>query len=179
MANIEIERKSGMGAWVWILGLVLAALLIWGLVEMFDTDADVVATAPGDLATPATETGGMPVITDVGAMPASYLGQTVGSFEAQVTEVVGDRAFWIESGGQRMLVVLNEGGAGTGDVQGQKAERPDINSGNTVRISDATVRDASYMSSIAGPLDDQTSSLVQSQPAYLLVNDRNVQLMGG
>jgi hypothetical protein len=39
MAEIDVERK-GPSIWPWIIGLVVLALLIWLLVELFDDDTD-------------------------------------------------------------------------------------------------------------------------------------------
>ena len=60
MADINVERK-GTSIWPWIIGLLVAALLIWALMGLFgDDDADVdtvdpaVETNTGQAATPAT-----------------------------------------------------------------------------------------------------------------------------
>ena len=39
MADIDVERK-GPSIWPWIIGLVVLALLIWLLVELFDDGSD-------------------------------------------------------------------------------------------------------------------------------------------
>lgn len=43
MADIRIEEKKGTPIWPWLLGLLLLALVGWGLYEAFDTDDDMVA----------------------------------------------------------------------------------------------------------------------------------------
>ena len=46
MAEINVERK-GPSVWPWIVGLLVVALLIWLLVEMFGNDDEpVVADEP-------------------------------------------------------------------------------------------------------------------------------------
>lgn len=46
MADIKVERK-GPSVWPWILGLLVAALLIWLLVELFgDREAEAVSDTP-------------------------------------------------------------------------------------------------------------------------------------
>lgn len=37
MAEIRVERKHN-NLWVWVLGLILLALLVWGLAEALDRD---------------------------------------------------------------------------------------------------------------------------------------------
>lgn len=39
MAEIRVERKK-KSVWPWILGLLLAALLVWGITETMDNDRD-------------------------------------------------------------------------------------------------------------------------------------------
>lgn len=57
MADINVERK-GANIWPWILGLIVAALLIWALMGLFgDDDADV------ELVEPASEVGPNPQTT--------------------------------------------------------------------------------------------------------------------
>lgn len=40
MAEIRIERKPRRSIWPWILGLIVAALLVWGLVATMNNDRD-------------------------------------------------------------------------------------------------------------------------------------------
>jgi hypothetical protein len=45
VADIDVERKSGPPAWMWILGLILLALIIWAIVSMMGRD-DTRTVAP-------------------------------------------------------------------------------------------------------------------------------------
>ena len=45
MADINVERRSP-SVWPWIVGLLILALLIWALVEIFGGEADSVLTDP-------------------------------------------------------------------------------------------------------------------------------------
>jgi len=47
VADINVERK-GPSIWPWIIGLIVLALLIWALVEMFGADRE-----PAPVVTPA------------------------------------------------------------------------------------------------------------------------------
>jgi hypothetical protein len=46
VADINIERR-GPSIWPWIVGLLVLALLIWALVEMFGDRTEPVVTDPG------------------------------------------------------------------------------------------------------------------------------------
>jgi len=45
MAEIRVERKQKKSIWPWLLGLLVAALLVWGLAETMDNDRDDVNEA--------------------------------------------------------------------------------------------------------------------------------------
>lgn len=53
MADLNVERKSP-GVWPWVLGLLVLALVIWGLVELFGGDPETIqdpeAAVPADTA---------------------------------------------------------------------------------------------------------------------------------
>ncbi len=49
MADINVERR-GPSLWPWIVGLIVLAVLIWALVEMFGTTGDPDVIAPADTA---------------------------------------------------------------------------------------------------------------------------------
>jgi penicillin G amidase len=38
VADINLEKKSGPGPWVWIAGLVVLALVVWGVMEFTGND---------------------------------------------------------------------------------------------------------------------------------------------
>lgn len=184
MADINVERK-GPSIWPWIIGLLVLALLIWALAELLgDDDDDLVETPVPAMVEPApvlpapVAAAGCPVI----AAPMTYMGQMVDCGPVRVTEVISDRGFWIEDAGQRIFVLLDEGtqqnpDPSVGDVQGQMAEKPDVNAGDMVQLTQATVRDAAGMSAVKGPVDAQAQQVIQSQPHFLHVTGRNVMKM--
>jgi hypothetical protein len=62
MADIEIQEKRGRGVWPWIIGVLVLAIVIWGVLELTGvTDATDVPPAaeelvPGEPGTgPATD----------------------------------------------------------------------------------------------------------------------------
>lgn len=190
MAEIHVERKEA-GIWPWILGLLLLLLLGWGIYELFDTDVEepvaaaVVPTAAPSVppVTPATTpeaiAQGPLCVAQVLAAPATYIGQSLGACEMRVAEVVSDRGFWVEENGQRVFVIVNEGTQtnpqpGVGDVSGPQAEKPDINAGQTVRVTQAMVMD--NVANVVGDLDQQTRDIAQQQPWFLVTDGRNIAM---
>ena len=179
MADIDVERKSGASIWPWIIGLIVLALLIWALMELLGDD-DEVAVAPAVPAVVTPTTTPEPIaqgplcVAQVLAAPTTYIGQRLGTCPMQVVEVVSDRGFWVEENGQRVFVVINEGPPGVADTEGAQAERPDINAGQSVNVTEAVVLD--NVANLAGPLDEQTRSIAQQQPWFLATDAANVAI---
>lgn len=174
MADINVERREGANIWPWIIGLIVLALLIWALAEAFGGDDEVavepvpvetVEPLPPVAAPPAVAAVGLPVAAIL-ANPASYFGQTI-SGEARVVEVPTDRGFWIEDGGQRMFVVINE----------PPNETMDVNVGQTVMLSNAEVYDSSNMGEIEDQIDADTRRVASGAPAVLAVNHTDVEIL--
>lgn len=58
MADINVERK-GPSIWPWILGILILALVIWGVAEMLEdepeyTEVETVEEEPAAVPAPAT-----------------------------------------------------------------------------------------------------------------------------
>lgn len=184
MADINVERKSsgGRNFLPWILGLLLLAALLWGLMSLFGGDDEVEETpvAPVSEAVPVTEAPPVApaaaapaagaVILPVAAIiagPAGYVGQAqMGT--VRVAEVVSDRGFWIEEGGQRMFAVVAE-------PQGTE-QRLNINAGQTLNLS-GTVYTKERLGEIPGTIEEQTRQIIQGQPAFLYVLPRDVTIV--
>lgn len=175
MADIDIERK-GPSIWPWIIGLLILALLVWGLVEMMGDDEDevdadeaAVVEEPLEPAPPPVTTAPAAAMLPVAAIlagPDAYVGQTV-SGEARVAEVPTDRGFWVEADGQRMFAILN---------QNVPPEQPlDVNPGQRVRMDGARVR--TDMSEVPGDLDARTRGIVEGQQAFLTVDPANLDIL--
>lgn len=193
--DTNIERRKSTTGW-WIIGVIAVALLVWGLVEWLGDDdvEDIGAVpvpaqiAPGiagdepyDAAAPATAAQiaapmpPPPVDTDNVAVPvrlivitpADYLGQAV-TGTAHVAGVPSDRGFWLEQDGERMFAVIAKSPS--------MEDAVDVDAGQQVRLS-GVVYDASMASQIAGGLDDETLRAIAGQPAFLLVDARNVEVI--
>ncbi len=93
--------------------------------------------------------------------PANYANQTV-SGTARVAQVVSDRGFWIEDGGQRVFAVIDE----------PKPEIKNIRAGQTVRLDGAQVM--TNASQVPGQLEAQTQQAIQNQSAFLYVRAANI-----
>ena len=192
MADIDVERKGGMGWLWWLLGLIILALLIWWFVAAGDDDAEVETVPPVAEQEVGTEAPPPPVpvaqgpfttVASVLADPAAAAGQPFNAAAPmQVAEVVSDRGFWVEEQGQRLFVVINEGAQtdpqpGTADVQGTQAEMPDVNQGDRVTITEGMLHSAADLQNLQGPIDDQTRQVLQGQQVFLVTDGRNIRKM--
>ena len=179
MADVRVERKEpserrGPSIWPWIIGLLVLALLIWAIAEMVDTDetqvAEVEEVEPGQPVPPTAvpvPRAGTASIPDILSNPSAHVGQQF-SGEVRVTETVSDRGFWIEQQGQRMFAIVTALSA---------AEPKDINPGQMLRITDGTLRDASYLPQLPGAaLDARTRRTAEEQQVFLVVDDRNIEI---
>lgn len=143
MAEIPVERKSGIPWWVWL----LLALIVLGLILWWASDDDEIETAVVAPVAPVTETAVAPATTDMaaagpitdlttilGAADRSMLvGRQVQLSNVQVQSVVGDRTFFVgPDANQTVLVVLDEiPTPGTPGTEG----RYDVTQGQVVNIS--------------------------------------------
>ncbi len=185
MAEINVERKD-RSPWMWIIGVLAALLLIWGMVELFDGDDDLaelpvatepVATTPmattpvvdpaavAPAPAPDTTAGEMIPVTVIVATPANYASLRV-SGTARVAQVVSDRGFWIDDGNQRVFTIIDE----------PKPEIKNIRAGQTVRLDGAQVM--TNASQVPGELEPQAQQIIQGQPAFLYVRATNIFITG-
>lgn len=178
MAEIDIERKD-RSPWMWIIGVLAALLLLWGLFELLDGDDDVaegpvatesVVTAPvvdpavvTPPAAPDATAGEVIPVAVIVATPSNFANQRV-SGTARVAEVVSDRGFWIEDGGQRVFAIIDE----------PKPEIMNVNAGQTVRLNRAQVM--TNASPVPGDLEPQARQIIQGQPAFLYVPARDLTI---
>lgn len=132
MAEIPIEKKSGMG-WLWaLLVLLLIAFLAWWLLADDDDEAVDYADSDTAMMAPADSDG----MQDAGAT-ALAVGQAVSLDDVRVTSLAGDMAFNADINGQEMLVLFNQEPSPGDTTEGEY----DINPGSRVNI-DGSVRSA-------------------------------------
>lgn len=120
MAEIAV-RKPGVPWWVWLLGALAVAALLWALLARGDNRNQADRTAP---------------ITDIaafkGASPDDLIGRPVRIENAQVVSVTGDRDFWISDGqGGQVLVILDQTAT---PAQPGIEGRYDVNPGQTLSV---------------------------------------------
>ena len=146
MAEIPVEKRSGIPPWVWILlALLLVGLLAWWLLD--DDDGDVVDYADTDVV--------------AGAAAAYAIGDDVDLEGVRVSSLAGDMAFYADVEGGPMLVVFNEDQTPGTAMEGEK----DINPGMMVDI-EGEVRSAST------PLPAGYNATIPSSEAmYILARD--------
>ncbi len=193
MAKIDIERKKPV--WPWIVGLIVLALVVWALFALLNDDDDVdpaltppVATAPvvtdpieplepmdpavivAPMPPPPTDADNTPIPVGVIVVgPGEFLGQPVVG-TAEVADVPTDRGFWLEQAGQRIYAVIAE----SPDME----DEININPGQQVRLA-GIVYDNALSSQIAGGLDAETMQIIADEPAFLLVDARNIVIVDG
>ncbi len=170
MAEIPVEKKRNK-AWLWIIPLIiLAALLIWWISDNDDrayTDRPV-AQETSDMARTAANRASDLTVSAILANPASYIGRDDFSADVSTPEVPTDRGFWVEQDGKRMFAIVID----------EPRERPiDINPGQNLRITNGMVRDAEFLKNLPGePIDEDTRSLAESQGAFLVVDENNIEI---
>ena len=173
MAEIDMQKKSGGGlGWLWgLLALLAVILLVWWIWP--DDDDEVVDTpvaeAPlGTTPEPVAQGPGAS-IGDILGNPAAHVDQPWQNESVRVVEVPTDRGFWIEDQGQRLFAIVID----------QPAEQPvDINPGQELRISEAMLRDRTFLPQIPGdPLDAETENMAEGQPIFLTVDEDNIQVL--
>ncbi len=180
MAEIPIERKSGIPWWAWLILALIIALLIWMFTR--DDDADRVATvstpievAPLNdapmMAAPIDQAGTDP-ITDLAMITGasgltSMVGRQVQLNNVLVGEVVGDRTFWVgPSVDQRAFVVLNE--VPTPNQPGVEG-RYDVTTGQVINVN-GMIRNINDPAFVSNPIE----GLPAGQTAVIHADNLNI-----
>lgn len=191
MADINVERKS-RPIWPMILAALAVLLLLWLVFAFLDNDDEVetaaVVPAAGVVGEPApaaagpapaaatpvmppppteADTTSVPVTVIVGG-PATYLGRPVVGI-GRVTEVVSDRGFWLEQGGQRIFAVIAK--------TPQMENEVNVNAGQRVGVA-GIVYDNVTADQIPGGLEPDARQIIANEPAFLYVPAQNIRLLG-
>lgn len=200
MANIPVERDTSKPWWLWLLGILLLALLVWLAFELFDDepDADEIAGTEDNVgviddvdlsddlaaATDITTEDQLYAVEDTVASEGVTVtrlepGSAVNLQNVPVLSVIGDSAFWIgRDDARRYLVVLaglgeDETGAGGSDGVFN------VDEGDTVSITGAIARFVEGERGLSGLTDDDTQAL-RERDAYIRVNSNgDINVMGG
>ncbi len=181
MAEVEIQRKQGgVPWWAWLLGVLAVAAILWWIIDAAtaDRDAEVATTTP-TVTEPAVTSGTQPAPTPgaeaataelplaaIAANPDAYFGKPVSGL-ATVTEVVGDRGFWVEQDGNRMFVVKAE----------PLAESANIVAGNRVSFTGTVINPDNMQQQVPGLLqmDESTLKMMQGLPAFIHATNIEMQ----
>lgn len=134
MAEIPVERKSGVRWWLWLVGLLLIIAVLWFWLGRDDRGRVVGASTPGAAAAPASSVANAPTqalnpapasapamglaasgaaITDPGiyaatADKASLAGREAAFTAAKVVRIVGPKTFTVASGGDELIVMIDQ-----------------------------------------------------------------------
>lgn len=135
MADIPVTKKSSSHWWIWLIGLILLAVVIWFLWGILGGDRTSTGSAPSSTAPaattapPATATGASPstappqggaapsgetgeAITDAGTYAAtadklSLVGKRAELTGARVERIVGPKTFTVASGNEELYVMID------------------------------------------------------------------------
>lgn len=134
MAEIPVQKKSSM-TWLWVLlALILAALLLWWILDNDEEPVPGIGEVAGTTEGPITTIEAILASTD----PTALVGREVRLDSVQVQSVPDDRAFLVGPDANRtVLVMLNEDATPISRVEGEV----DVNPGQVVNVT-GTVRSA-------------------------------------
>ncbi len=110
MAEIPVERKSAGPWWLWLIGLLLIIAVFWFWLGPDDRDrvvgAPASAPAMGSAASGAAVTD--PGIYAATADKVSLAGREAAFTGAKVVRIVGPMTFTVASGGDELLVMIDQ-----------------------------------------------------------------------
>ena len=195
MANIPVERDTSRPWWIWLLGLLLLAFLVWLLFELFDDEPDadeIVGTEDNvgiiDDVDLSDDLGVEEITVEDDLYEVESEGVTVTRLQpgtpvnlqnVPVYRVIGDSTFWIgRDDARRYLVVLaglGESETGAGGSDGVF----NVDDGDTVSITGAIARMVDGDRGLSELTDDDTEMLRQRE-TYIRVNSRDdIEVMAG
>lgn len=151
MAEIRVERKSGIPWWVYLLGvLALVALLLFGVRGCGTprTAAVTTGTEPPRITTQGVGTATGARVTDVNVFGSaadkkSLVGRDVELQNVSVARVLSDRVFTVTAGAAEMFVMLDDRlnrGAAEQAIQARPGQMVNL-SGSFRAVPDAETKD--------------------------------------
>ncbi|PLY45822.1 hypothetical protein CSZ94_04320 [Janthinobacterium sp. ROICE36] len=134
MAEVQVERKSAVPWWLWLIGLLLIIALLWFWLGRDYRDRVVGAPTPETAAAPASSVANAPIqalnpapasaqamgsaassaaVTDPGiyaatADKASLAGRDAAFVGVKVVRIVGPKTFTVASGSDELLVMIDQ-----------------------------------------------------------------------
>jgi hypothetical protein len=199
MANIPVERDASKPWWLWLLGLLLLAFLVWLAFELFDDepDADEIAGTEDNVGliddVDLSDDLGVEEVTveedlyetdpevEVGPVMASRLqpGTPVRLQNVPVYRVIGDSTFWIgRDDGRRFLVVL--AGLGESETGARGTDGVfNVDEDEMVSITGAIARMVDGDRGLS-ELTDADNEALRERDVYIRVNSRDdIEVMEG
>ena len=169
MANIPVEKTAtGTPWWLWLLGALLLAALLWFLISALgDDDDDVAVVDDVETVDPVVAEPLDPVTTTALDMSNLY-----------VTRVTGDRTFFVSASENDManetLVILDqEPSPSVSGIEGQV----DINPGQRVSLSQGRMEPLGDMNLAGMGLSDDDANTITPTTDVIRVNGENVDIL--
>ena len=168
MANIPVEKTStGTPWWLWLLGALLLALLLWFLVSALGDDDDaVVATDPVETVEPMETVETPPVVATGLDLSNLY-----------VTRVTGDRTFYVAPSetdtANETLVILDQVASDDPGVEGQV----DINQGQRVSLAGGRMEPLGDENLAGMGLSDADANAITPTTDVIRISGTNVDVL--
>lgn len=182
MPEVDIQREPQRGVpwWVWVIGAVVLALIIWAIAQAITPDRRAGETPPEQVAgqrqedragleepdRPLEDRAGRQEPTETAPLPIGSIQQNPEQYHGQeasgmvtVAEVVSDRGFWAEQDGNRIFV-----------LDGETVPSADqLSAGQQIQLQGRIYRTGAEgfrMPQVEG-MDQETARTLQEQPVFI------------
>ena len=173
MANIPVEKTATTTPWwLWLLGALLLAALLWFLLSALgdDDDVDVVETDTVETVDPVDVDNSVQPLPPVTATALDMS-------NLYVTRVTGDRTFFVAPSendtSNETLVILDEVASDAAGIEGQV----DINPGQRVSLTQGRMEPLGDMSLAGMGLSDADASSITPTTDVIRVTGTNVNIL--
>ena len=172
MADIPVEpTRTGTPWWLWLLGLLLLAGLLWFLLEAFDDDDDVAVADDVEVVDDVDV-----IDDDVSVAGPVTAGAAMDMSNLYVTRVPGDRTFFVAptaGSSDETLVILDQTASpGAPGIEGQV----DINPGQTVDLSDGRMEALGDMDLLNMGLSDDELNMMTPTTQVIRIDGGDVEI---